>query len=338
MLSSMSKDLMKAVISQSGTAFSVWGIDHSNETTRNTLKLALSFNCSTKTSEEVVNCLKKVDAYEITRRQHEFYEWHNDPVMPFRPVIERGIDGAFLPTHPSEILKSGKAAEIPFMTGITTEDGCSRSPGFFGNPEIIKDFNIDFNAAAPLVFLYHDTSSNPNYVTEKIKSYYFKNQTLTNSSFSKDALTKIFTDQYFLSGVNEAVQLHINFTKQPVYYYTFGYRGAISYSELYGDSSYNYGVCHTDELLYLFDPKGLFPNYEPTSTDRNITEILTTLWINFATTGNPTPVVDAIIPSKWKPARSENLEYYFIKNVTHVQMKEKLYWDRFQFWNSLPIN
>ncbi|KAF2893164.1 hypothetical protein ILUMI_13010, partial [Ignelater luminosus] len=51
---------------------------------------------------------------------------------------------------------------------------------------------------------------------------------------------------------------------------------------------------------------------------------------------NPTPTTDATIPSKWKPVQSENIEYYLIKNITDLTMKEKLDWDRISFWDSLP--
>ncbi|KAF2886682.1 hypothetical protein ILUMI_19491, partial [Ignelater luminosus] len=116
-------------------------------------------------------------------------EWRSDPIVPFRPVVEKGIEGAFLPAHPSDIIRSGKSAKVPFILGITTQDGCARSPGFFGDPEVLEDFNANFSTVAPIVFLYDETSPNPNYVTAKIKSYYFKNRTITNSSFFKDALT-----------------------------------------------------------------------------------------------------------------------------------------------------
>ncbi|KAF2883617.1 hypothetical protein ILUMI_22551 [Ignelater luminosus] len=336
MLSPLSKDLIKGVISQSGVAVAASDLDPNNRTLRNTLKLAASFNCSTASSEEMVKCLRKADVYEITQRQHAFYGWRTDPVTPFRPVIEKGIEGAFLPAHPAEIIKSGQAAKVPFMTGVTTEDGAALSPGFFHDPTTIEDFNAKFDTVAKYVFLYSDTSPNPDYVTAQIKSYYFKNQTLTNNSFTKDALTDVCTDSCFLSGANEAVRLHTKYTTQPVYFYAFGYRGAISYSELFGDSSYDYGVAHQDELLYIFDPKNLFPNYEPTDTDKGMVEILTTLWTNFAATGNPTPTTDATIPLKWEPVKSENIEYYLIKNVTDLTMKERLYWDRISFWDSLP--
>lgn len=40
-----------------------------------------------------------------------------------------------------------------------------------------------------------------------------------------------------------------------------------------------------DELLYLFLLPNDFPQYEPNHNERNMAEIITTLWINFATTG-----------------------------------------------------
>jgi hypothetical protein len=47
-------------------------------------------------------------------------EWSIDPVIPFKPVIEKG-DDAFLPANPLELLRNHSA--VPWMTGITSEEG-----------------------------------------------------------------------------------------------------------------------------------------------------------------------------------------------------------------------
>lgn len=46
------------------------------------------------------------------------------------------------------------------------------------------------------------------------------------------------------------------------------------------------GVCHADELQYLFPVSdGLFPDQKPDDHDKNIAKILSTLWANFAKNG-----------------------------------------------------
>lgn len=53
---------------------------------------------------------------------------------------------------------------------------------------------------------------------------------------------------------------------------------------------------------------------------------------------NPTPDVNNLIPTKWKPIKSDKFEYYFIKNGSVLYMDENLYSERAEFWRSLPID
>jgi len=50
-------------------------------------------------------------------------------MIPFKPVVERyAPEGeAFLPEHPEVILKEGKAAQVPWMTGFNSGDGALRT-------------------------------------------------------------------------------------------------------------------------------------------------------------------------------------------------------------------
>lgn len=43
--------------------------------------------------------------------------------MVFKPVIEHPFPEAFLSQDPIEIITSGKAADVPLLTGLTTEEG-----------------------------------------------------------------------------------------------------------------------------------------------------------------------------------------------------------------------
>ncbi|KAF2901292.1 hypothetical protein ILUMI_04890, partial [Ignelater luminosus] len=201
-------------ISQSGTGLASWAIAPKDTAVINGKKLASSFNCSITSSAEMVECLKRVDAYEMTERQHAFYEWFMDPAIPFKPVVEPNIENAFLPEHPTEIIKSGKAAKVPLLTGITTQDGAFRSSVIFAKPNLVEELDANFSRIAPLTFLYDEIATDKDYVTRKIKEFYFNNNTITNRS--KMELTDAFTDAMFLTGANNALWLHLNHTDQPV--------------------------------------------------------------------------------------------------------------------------
>lgn len=96
----------------------------------------------------------------------------------------------------------------------------------------------------------------------------------------------MYTDAWFLTALDESVRLHLKHSQAPTYVYYFAHRGVASFSQVFGDPSSNYGVCHADDLQYLF-PVGdvLFPEQPPDECDKNVAEIVSSLWASFANSG-----------------------------------------------------
>lgn len=96
----------------------------------------------------------------------------------------------------------------------------------------------------------------------------------------------MYTDIFVSYGIDQAIQYHLEFNSRPTYYYEFAYKGATSFSAIFGDPEGTYGVSHADELLYLFPVvEILFPKNILTENDHKIIDFLTTAWYNFAKTG-----------------------------------------------------
>lgn len=53
-------------------------------------------------------------------------EWDTDPMIPFPPVVEPDLPGAFITKHPRDE-DEPHALRIPFLTGITSGDGAMKS-------------------------------------------------------------------------------------------------------------------------------------------------------------------------------------------------------------------
>ncbi|KAF2887584.1 hypothetical protein ILUMI_18589, partial [Ignelater luminosus] len=45
------------------------------------------------------------------------------PLSPFSPVVEKESAGAFITDHPYKLLKSGNIMDVPWLSGVTTEEG-----------------------------------------------------------------------------------------------------------------------------------------------------------------------------------------------------------------------
>ncbi|KAF2892969.1 hypothetical protein ILUMI_13203 [Ignelater luminosus] len=336
-LSPLSKGLFHAAIAHSGSAVSLWSVAPEGQQARNTKRLGQLLNCSTNSNKELVNCLRKVNAYDIVEQDKAFMEFSYDPEIPFKPVVEPDIEGAFITKHPVDIIKSGKVANVPLIFGITTEDGAFKSAALYNDSKLIDRLNKDFNHIIPLSLLYDETSTetDTNYITSKIKEFYFDNKDVDNTTVLQ--LTNLYTDFLFFYPQNLATRLHVKHTTSPVYNFVYGYTGSISLAPFLGDSTRDYGSCHGDDTIFILY-NSFFEGYKPTPSDQKIIDLLTTMWVNVANTGNPTASLDNIIKTKWLPIESEEkLLYYFIKNENETEMVENIYSERTKFWEKLPL-
>ena len=72
------------------------------------------------------------------------------------------------------------------------------------------------------------------------------------------------------------------------YQYKISYKGKYSYMDFTGVDSSKLGVCHADELFYLFQP--CYEVYvELPENDMVVSYELLSYWTNFAKFGDPTP-------------------------------------------------
>ncbi|XP_967137.2 juvenile hormone esterase-like [Tribolium castaneum] len=336
MVSPLSKGLFHTAISQSGTAHCLWAVAPENQGAKHAKMLAEEFGCDTGSSEALVECLRHIPVYDLVAKDQIFMKWDTDPMIPFKPTIEPATEGAFLVEHPSETMKKGTFSQVPWIVGLNTNDGALRAAGIFGNPYLIDELDDKFNEVVPISLLYDETSSRAKEVTNKIRKFYFGASKITESS--RFDVVDMYTDGWFLNGADEAIRYYLKYGKKPVYYYLFGHRGVASFTEIFGDKEKDYGVCHADELQYLFPiGDGLFPDKPPSPDDKKMAKIMTTLWTNFAKFGDPTPVTNEDIPNKWTPVISKDMEYYNI-NLDSLEMRQGLFKSRAEFWRSLPIH
>ncbi|PSN42538.1 hypothetical protein C0J52_03840 [Blattella germanica] len=329
MLSPTSKGLFHRAISQSGTALCSWSLAPHGSTTSKAKKLATLLGCPTQSSSALIDCLRKKEATEITGTDKEFMEWSIHPVIPFKPVVETGED-SFLPATPMELAKNATNT-IPWMTGVTSGEGAFVA-------SMVETGEDAFLTARPLELVKNISNTIP-WMTGinsgeggLVASRIFGDGLVSNLD---ENFEELFTDAWFLHGADQAVRLHSEMGSAPIYYYYFTYRGSRSLSTVFGDSTRDYGVCHADELLYLFDSDKLFPNSRPTKEDEFVTELMTTLWANFAHNGNPTPTPykGVIWPQVSNPSKAEYVQIH--KDGIHT--KNGLLKKRVKFWDSLPL-
>ncbi|XP_057668187.1 juvenile hormone esterase-like [Diorhabda carinulata] len=332
MISPLSRGLFSRAILQSGTTLCPWGLSENKETENNSKKLAEALNCPTDSSENTIECLRKVDAEKFVELDEIFKVWDYDPMIPFKPVVEpKGTKDPFLPDHPLNIIKSGKSMDVPIIIGVTSEDGGLKAAGY-KNGNMLNEFAERFNELLPISLFYDRTEKNPDAITEKIKEFYFSGKKIQDSL---KAIVDVYTDGWFFKCSDDVARLHVKFYKQPVYFYLFGYNGSVSFSRLFGGGNDHFGTIHADDLQYLFPVVDeLFPDVIPSESDKKMATVLTTLWTNFAKTGNPTPEINDLIPNKWEPYTLENEEYFNIDG-DGLETRKGIFKHRAVFWRNL---
>ncbi|CAG9859234.1 unnamed protein product [Phyllotreta striolata] len=332
MISPLSKGLFNNAILQSGTTLCGWALSENDETIKNTHKLAKALNCPTESSQDMVECLRKVDARTFVELDEIFKFWDYDPMIPFKPVIEpKSTKNPFLPDHPLNIIKSGKSMDVPIIIGVTSDDGGLKTSGY-KNANLLEEFAEKFDEIVPVSLFYDRTEKDYQKMTNKIKNFYFSGKKIQDSI--KD-VTDLYTDGWFFKCSDDIARLYTKYYKQPVYFYVFGYKGSSSFSKIFGGGNEHYGTIHADDLQYLFPVgDGLFPDVPPTESDKRIAKVFTTLWTNFAKTGNPTPKTSKLIPNKWLPYSLANEEYFQIDNDV-LEMRNHVFKERAEFWRSL---
>lgn len=93
------------------------------------------------------------------------------------------------------------------------------------------------------------------------------------------------------------------------------------------------GVCHVDEIGYLFTTI-LTETPIPGSIEDITQRRMSRLWTNFAKYGNPTPVLDPLVQTVWKPITDAN-HVHFLDICEDLKMDSNPEHERMKFWDTI---
>lgn len=326
MLSPASKGLFHRAISQSGTSACAWALTPPGRPKLLAEQVADVFNCPVQPSSELISCLRKQDAHKLYGAEYLIPAERILPIT-FTPVIETQVgegDEIFIGDYPMKILLSGDLGLVPWMVGITSREG-GLFPIFLFGPDESK-VKLEESPVIKMLLDNPEDKSLVKKVAQKTQEYYFGNKRITYAPNS--GIVDMITDLFFLAGTNSAARLHSKRRAQ-VYYYLFDYRGTNSFSTVAMNSTADYGAVHLDDVLYLFPQDFVFRNSKLTAEDESMVDTMTTLWTNFAHTGNPAPT--------WKPVSSPDaLDYVRIAH-DGLHPGQGLLKERSEFWETFPV-
>ncbi|KAK0180119.1 hypothetical protein PV327_005793 [Microctonus hyperodae] len=341
-ISPITKGLFHRYIAQSGSALCPWGFSDSNEYKNYAFELGKQFNCSTNSSEDLINCLRKIDAYDLIINSNVFSGVQQLTGVTWIPTDEPDIPGAFLTMHPIESILQNKILDLPNISGVVKNEGLVITAKLHANETLFNYIAKDINKF--LSFLTSSiTTGDAEKMANKLKNFYFSDIDINNKTQMLIKLTDLFGDVSFLFPEILQLQLVNERIKSPCYFYSFEYRGKYSKTSSILNSNIDIGITHADDLIYLFPSTPYLFNIstpvELSQSDNHMIDILIDLWTSFASTGVPTTNFNDD-PYVWKPYSDEN--YYLqisgdSQNNISLSKQSHLLEHRMHFWAILLI-
>jgi len=119
-------------------------------------------------------------------------------------------------------------------------------------------------------------------VADRVRDFYLGGRAISQDTI--EDMINLLTDIMFVRGIENTAKLHARFSGDTTYLYRFAYDGALGlYKRLLNVN--RPGVCHGDELGYLFY-FGIFNvNIDPQSSEANTKKRMAKMWTNFVKYG-----------------------------------------------------
>ncbi|XP_071033066.1 acetylcholinesterase-like [Parasteatoda tepidariorum] len=318
LLSPLSRNLFQQAILQSGAPTSPWGITERHENKKRALLLAEAVKCPHDESnmEAVIDCLLKVDPFEMVNN-----EWGNYGVVefPFTPIV----DGAFLTEHPSQSFATKNFKKTNILAGSNTDEGnyfiVYYLTDYFKNQEDVYINRQEFIESVKLLNPYVGELAQ-----EAIVFQYTDWENPEDTIKNRDAIDKIVGDYQFICGVNE-IALKYAETGNDVYMYYFSHRSSAHFWPRWT------GVMHADEINFIFG-EALNPTFGYTKQEELFCRKIMRYWANFAKTGNPSLRPDGEYESTYWPVHTATGREYLTLAVNSSEIgrarraKECAFW------------
>uniref|UniRef100_A0A182INH9 Carboxylic ester hydrolase n=1 Tax=Anopheles atroparvus TaxID=41427 RepID=A0A182INH9_ANOAO len=240
MMSPLSRGLFHRAILMSGSALAVWSlpVDDPMALARRQAKLVGVSEADELTSAELVDVLQYIDATALAGTASQLRSWFEHPVVIYRPTVDRAGEERFLTDDPRKLWAEGRYQDIPILLGTVPNEGA---------------FNADLVKLLPAVLAVNASSSD----LERLKQRYFPKAPAerwvseeNSKEFTRmlsDALIKYPTVQTLLEYIGSP-----GASCRETTLYSFEFTGRHSFSSIYVPSNASHGVCHQDELMYLF--------------------------------------------------------------------------------------
>jgi len=259
------------------------------------------------------------------------------PETSWMPLPDYGFKAdPFLPDHPLNLLQT-VSQDIEVMIGTTKDEGIIYLADVLlkGNwEEYRNNYNISGTKNLFMIPFESDVTEADIRKTEQVLDYYVGGLDGISEA-NKFGLIDMFTDSGFRHGTYRLINILVE-RGIKVFAWILTHQGEHTSSDLYGLQE-PLGVCHADELLYMWSPV-FFDNYEfSVEEDLVVQEQLVSTWSNFVKVGDPTPPGSnySWTPVEGKIEDGSNQWFFNISGYQSAMDNSQEIFERFKLWDEV---
>ncbi|KAF0310373.1 Liver carboxylesterase [Amphibalanus amphitrite] len=333
-LSPLAKGLFHHAITQSGTALASWVLGSPENNAAE--KLAGLLDCSTEDVAAMVECIREQPWEKIAEHTKTLQPGFQDQLH-----VDREAENPLIPEDPHLLLARGEFSLVPWMSGLTQEEGALFVPLILGNRQVVAALstgNLSAWARTADVVTADgvskvDCGGDPIKEAKQVYNFYVGDRGINSSGLLP--LVQAWTDRQFVSPM--AAEMTLASHHAPVYKYLLDYDGpgrlSLAHVDLFLPGVPDYGTTHGDDILYLFsnDKLPLVQRGTPTHT---MVRFMVNVWTTFARTGRPG---SDVLPMPDWPVFTELHQRHMRLNAA-PSVGERLFQERIDFWKTVPIN
>ncbi|XP_012288440.1 esterase FE4 isoform X2 [Orussus abietinus] len=248
-LSSKTEGLFQRIITQSGSALAPWAF-HSKENIRNvSLELARLCNCyiERQNPETTMNCLRDTNLTCIVNMSTFYTVWDDNPWFVFGPTEELESDEAIITRHPLLQIQRGLFRDIPWIIGITADEGLVKTINIITNQTMKAELLNDPEYILPYLLEYEQVVSNVSQFVQTLMEFYFEHNPLDYNDilFRQHNITEMVNDAMMRWPLYQTLRMQADQMTSDVFYYLFSFEGTFSVSFAHGVERYGTSTWRT---------------------------------------------------------------------------------------------
>ncbi|KAK2159032.1 hypothetical protein LSH36_160g05071 [Paralvinella palmiformis] len=308
--------------------------------------LGLAAGCGTTEqdlpTQYLVECLRGKSFDDIVNASASVYKRYGSLAGPFGPVVDG--PNRILPDTPKNLRESGQFMKMKIISGVTTDEGAYLAENVTkGLPGVNMNFGLDpkvFRQILHAMVRERAAIRNIEETVDAIEFEYTYWAKPDNMSAVRQNLIDMWSDQVYGWCMDAMLKYHAcdysdsrNENCEPVYMYEFAHRSE------YETLPFWMGIPHHKDVDYLFghpffneslgNITGLIPEqWDWTYLDRNISEYVQDMWVNFTRYSNPT--IDYSRNVTWWPFSMLNLSYIKITEFSYMDINFRQ--NHYAFW------